>query len=208
MSPLIHINDVVLKGIIKDIQPSHVIDGVSFDKAKLICKRENGKEDVINLRFKSFSNPYKDNDEVCIKGNLRSYSYKVENDKNKVVIYVFTYFDEPEEEITETNKVVIDGRICKINELRTTRDGKHNIHYILANNIISTDGNKRLNSYIPCIAWGKIAKELSKLDVNTQLLINGEIHSREHKKVHPNGEIELRVAHELVVNSFEVINAV
>lgn len=208
MSPLIHINDVVLKGIIKDIQSSHVIDGVSFDKAKLICKRENGKEDVINLRFKSFSNPYKDNDEVCIKGNLRSYSYKVENDKNKVVIYVFTYFDEPEEEITETNKVVIDGRICKINELRTTRDGKHNIHYILANNIISTDGNKRLNSYIPCIAWGKIAKELSKLDVNTQLLINGEIHSREHKKVHPNGEIELRVAHELVVNSFEVINAV
>ena len=208
MGPLIHINDVILKGIIKDIQPSHVIDGVSFDKAKLICKRENGKEDVINLRFKSFSNPYKDNDEVCIKGNLRSYSYKVENDKNKVVIYVFTYFDEPEEEITETNKVVIDGRICKINELRTTRDGKHNIHFILANNIISTNGNKRLNSYIPCIAWGKLAKELNKLDVNTQLLINGEIHSREHKKVHPNGEIELRVAHELVVNSFEVINAV
>ena len=208
MGPLIHINDVILKGIIKDIQPSHVIDGVSFDKAKLICKRENGKEDVINLRFKSFSNPYKDNDEVCIKGNLRSYSYKVENDKNKVVIYVFTYFDEPEEEITETNKVVITGRICKINELRTTRDGKHNIHFILANNIISTNGNKRLNSYIPCIAWGKLAKELDKLDVNTQLLINGEIHSREHKKVHPNGEIELRVAHELVVNSFEVINAV
>lgn len=208
MTNVLNINNVILHGIIKDIQPSHIIDGISYDKAKLICKRDNGKEDVINLRFKSFSNPYKDNDEIPIKGNLRSYSYKVDNDKNKVVIYVFTYFDKPDEEDIEYNKVTINGRICKINELRTTRDGKHNIHLILANNIISTDGNKRLNSYIPCIAWGKIAKELNKLDVNSQLLINGEIHSREHKKVHPNGEIELRVAHELVINSFEVTNAV
>lgn len=198
-------NEIILNGIIKEIQPSHNIDGITFDKAKLICPREDGKEDVINLRFKSFSNRYKDNDEIYIKGNIRSYSYKVSEDKNKVVIYVFTYFDEPEDEEFIKNRVSIDGRICKINSLRTTRNGKHNIHFILANNLISADNSKRLNSYIPCIAWGNIAKELSKLDVNTQIKLEGQFHSREHKKVYENGEVEIRVAHELVVTGYEVI---
>ena len=199
-------NEGIFRGILKDIQPSHTIDDITFDKAKLLVKRANGQEDVINLRYKSFCNKYKENDEISIKGNVRSYSYKVSEDKNKVVIYVFTYFDEPDvEQLEVNNKVVIDGRICKINPLRTNKNNKHNIHFILANNLISVDGSKRLNSYVPCIAWGVTAKEMSKLSVNTKLKIEGELHSREHKKVHDNGEIELRVAHELHVNSFEVV---
>lgn len=199
-------NKILLHGVIKDIEPSHTIDKISFSKAKLITKRNNGQEDVINLRFKSFSNRYKDSDEITITGNVRSYSYKVSEDKNKVVIYVFTYFDEPEtEQLGSNNSVTIDGRICKINELRENKNGKHNIHFILANNLVSGDSTKRLNSYIPCIAWGKVAREMSELSVNTRLEINGELHSREHKKVYPNGEVEFRVAHELLVQSYKVI---
>lgn len=196
-------NDVILKGILKDIQHSHEIDDVTFDKAKLLVKRDNGVEDIINLRFKSFSNVYKDNDEVSLKGNLRSYSYKVSEDKNKVIIYVFTYFDKPEEE--ENNKVTLDGRICKINPIRTTRTGKHNLHLILANNLVFEGQSRRLNSYIPCIAWGKVAKEISELGVNTKISVSGSIHSREHKKKYDNGNVEIRVAHELLIDSFEVV---
>lgn len=198
-------NDCIFKGILKDIEPSHSIGDINFDKAKLIVKRDNGQEDMINLRYKSFCNKYKENDEISIKGNIRSYSYKVSEDKNKVIIYVFTYFDEPSEDTTKNNIVCIDGRICKINPLRTNKNGKHNIHFILANNINSTDNTRRLNSYIPCIAWGTTAKELDKLSVNTKLKIVGELHSREHKKTHENGEVEIRVAHELHVISFEVV---
>lgn len=198
-------NEGIFRGVLKDIQPSHTIGDITFDKAKLLVKRDNGQEDLINLRYKSFCNKHKENDEIAIRGNLRSYSYKVSEDKNKVVIYVFTYFDEPETEIESNNRVEIDGRICKINPLRTNKNGKHNIHFILANNLNSANNQHRLNSYIPCIAWGSTAKELSKLTVNTKLKIIGELHSREHKKIHPNGEIELRVAHELHVSSFEVI---
>ena len=57
-------NDIYLRGILKEVEPSHEIDGITFDKAKLICKREDGKEDAINLRFKSFSNKYSENDEI------------------------------------------------------------------------------------------------------------------------------------------------
>ena len=199
-------NNVFLRGVITDIEPSHVIDDIEFSKAKLICKRPNGKEDMINLRFKAFSNTPKEDTEITIEGNLRSYSYRASEDKNKVLLYVFTYFDAPEEEHEGNNRVELDGRICKINELRTTQNGKHNIHFILANNIINHNNSKRLNSYIPCIAWGKLAKDLSKLTVNANLKLIGEIHAREHKKVHPDGTVEFRVAHELVVNSFEVIS--
>lgn len=198
-------NIAILKGHLKDIEPSHSIGDVSYDKAKLLVTRENGQEDLINLKYKSFSNKYSEGDEVFIKGNLRSYSYKVSETKNKVVIYVFTYFDKPGEEIDVNNSIHIDGRICKINPLRTNKNGKHNIHFILANNLVSADSSRRLNSYIPCIAWGTTAKELSKLTVNTQLKLIGELHSREHKKVHEDGEIEIRVAHELHITSFEVI---
>ena len=159
-------NKVTLQGIIKDIEPSHTIDNISYNKARLIVQRSNGREDVLNLKFKKFSNPYKENDTISLTGNIRSYSYKVDSTKNKVNIYVFTYFDAPE--IESSNQVELDGRICKMNELRTTKQGKHNVHFIVANNIVSDDSTKRLNSYIPCIAWGKLAHELSNLPVNTQ----------------------------------------
>lgn len=199
-------NNIILQGVLKDIEHSHEIDTINFDRAKLIVDRKNGNQDVINLRFKSFSNKYKENDRITITGNVRSYSYPVSEHKNKVVIYVFTYFDDPQlENLESNNQVTIDGRICKMNELRKNKSSKDNLHFILANNIISNDKTKRLNSYIPCIAWGKLAKELSELTVNTQVKLLGELHSREHRKIHEDGEVEFRVAHELLVTDYEVV---
>ena len=200
-----NINDVFLSGTIKEIAPSHVIDGVEFSKAKLICKRDNGQEDVINLRFKSFSNHYSENDEISLKGNIRSYSHKTEDGRNKVTIYVFTYFDESEDNFEGNNVVHLTGRICKMNELRRTRNNKNNIHFIVANNLVSGDSGKRLNSYIPCIAWGNLAVQLSSLTVNDKVELIGRLHSREHTKTYENGKTEIRVAHELLIDSFEVL---
>lgn len=196
-------NSVILKGKLQDIQYSHTIDTVDFHKARLVCKREDGREDIVNVRFKSFSNTYRDGAEVNIEGNLRSYSY-VEDNTNKVLIYVFTYFNLPESDEDISNRVEIDGRICKMNPLRKTRSGKHNLHFILANNL-STGEGKRLNSYIPCIAWGKLARELCELPVNTKVKLVGQIHSREHVKHHDDGTQEIRVAHELAIDGYEVI---
>ena len=47
--------------------------------------------------------------------------------KNKVDLYVFTYFDTPELDTNDQeviNEFELDGRICKIDTLRTTSDGK------------------------------------------------------------------------------------
>ena len=98
-----------------------------------------------------------------------------------------------------------DGRVCKIEELRQTRSGRNNIHLIVANNLIVSEGSKKLNSYIPCIGWGDVAVELSKLKVNTPIKIYGALHSREYRKTFEDGSFEIRVAHECVIDSFELI---
>lgn len=194
-------NKITLRGVFTNVKPSHKIKDIEYDQANLLVPRKDGKEDIVSLKFKKFSNKYNENTEIELTGNIRSYSRKLDNGKNKVSLYVFTYFDVPEDDTV--NNVKIDGRICKIEPVRKTVNGKTNIHFILANNLV-TDSEQKLNSYIPCIAWGKLAKELSLLSVNTLLEIEGELHSREYKKKINEEEFEIRVAHELVVTSFEV----
>lgn len=201
-------NKIRLKGILTNVEPSHTIQNIEFNKANLIVTRDSGKEDILNIRFKKFSNPYENNQEVTLSGNLRSYSSKLDCGKNKVELYVFTYFDQPEldEDDQEViNSVELDGRICKIDQLRVTHTGKKNVHLIIANNLIVSEGQKKLNSYIPCIAWGNVAVELSKLPVNTKIVLKGELHSREYKKPLSDGTFEIRVAHECLINNFVVL---
>jgi hypothetical protein len=192
-------NEIKLCGTIRNIEYSHSIGDIDYDKANLIVQRDNGVDDIISLRFKKFSNIYKDGDTARIVGNVRSYSKQTIDGKNKVDIYVFTYFDSPDEDDV-TNRFVIDGRICKIEGIRILPNGKKNIHFIVANNLV-TGGGKKLNSYLPCIAWGKMAQEISSMHVNDFVKISGKLQSREYKKYTYNDDFEIRVAHELYVDS-------
>lgn len=201
-------NNIRLKGILRDIQDSHVINDIEFCKAHLIVPRDDGKEDVLNIRFKKYSNLYKEDQQITFSGNVRSYSSRLDSGKNKVELYVFTYFDQPdldENDQEYTNFLELDGRICKIDNLRTTRSGKNNIHLIIANNLIVSDGSKKLNSYIPCIAWGKCAEILSTLHVDSRIKIKGQFHSREYKKKFPDGNFEFHIAHEVEIEEVEIL---
>lgn len=196
-------NNILLKGCLRNIQPSHKIKDIEYDQADLVVTRANGKDDIITIKFKKYSNKYKEGDLVELIGNIRSYSQKISDNKNKVSLYVFTYFDLPEDNVS--NFFELDGRICKIEPLRITKDGKANIHFILANNLIIEETGQKLNSYLPCIAWGSLARKIAELAVNTKILTRGEFHSREYKKILSGNEFEFRVAHELVINTFEVL---
>lgn len=204
-------NEVILKGIIRDITSSHVINNVEYDQANLITTRHDGKEDILSLKFKKFSNIYKEGDEIELTGNIRSYSQKIDENKNKVSLYVFTYFDLPSTDIENfadiTNEVILDGRICKIDSLRITQNGKANLHFVIANNIISSDGSQKLNNYIPCVVWGRLAYKLQDLAISTKVQVKGELHSRTYKKTLENGELDIRTAHELVIQDLEVLDA-
>lgn len=201
-------NTIRLKGVLQNIQDSHTINDIEFSRANLIVHRDDGKEDVLNVRFKKYSNPYQEDQEVSFSGNIRSYSARLDSGKNKVELYVFTYFDQPdldENDQEYTNFLELDGRICKLDQIRETRGGKKNIHLILANNLIVSDGSKKLNSYVPCIAWGEIAEKIAALHIDSQITIKGQLHSREYKKKFADGTFEFRVAHEVEITGLEIL---
>lgn len=190
-------NEIILKGFLRNIQYSHNIKDIEFYKAELVSKQENGKENIINLKFKRFSNPYQEGDEVTLIGNIRTYSQKID-DKSKVEVYIFTYFDLPEEETDLTNFAYLDGRICKKGDLRKTQAGKDVIDFIIANNLKAE--NQSLNCYIPCVAWGKLAKRIANMNVSDYLNLKGQLQSREYKKKISEDDYEIRVAHELNIS--------
>ena len=194
-------NEVTLQGYIRDIEFSHDIGNVEYGKANLICPGQNGKEDdIISLRYKKFSNRYKEGDLIELRGNIRSYSQRLEN-KNKVEIYVFTYFDIPGE--LKKNEIIIDGNICKMGKLSVSKYGKRYIHFTLANNIF-TPGGKKLNNYIPCTVYDELAEQIEQeYDVKDHINIIGSLHSHTYKKHLLDNSIEYRIAHEVVVKECE-----
>lgn len=195
-------NKISLRGYLRDIQYSHNIGDIEYEKANIICPNSFGKDDdIISLKYKKYSNKYKEGDFIELEGNLRSYSTSI-NGKNSVQIYVFTYFDKPD--IISINNTDIDGRICKIDKIKTTKYGKKYLHFTLANNIF-TNNNKKINNYIPCTCYDDIAQEFSNLSVNTKLNISGEFHSHCYKKYTIEDNFEYRVAHELTIKEYEIV---
>lgn len=201
-------NEIKLRGYIRDIQYSHTIKDVDYDKANLIVPNiHTNEDDIITLCFKHFSNHYENGDLIDIVGNIRSYSQKLSEDKNKVNIYVFTYFDTPQgvEDEPITNQVELDGRICKIDNIRKHNTGPDSLSFILANNIILPEGRGKINNYIPVVCWGKHATELSALNVSDRIAIRGSLQSRTYKKHLSDDSVELRVAHEIVLSGYEFL---
>ena len=75
-------NKITLRGIIRNIVPSHKINDIEYNKADIIVKRKDGKEDVITVCYKKLSCKYKEDETVSLIGNIRSYSKKIDNEKN------------------------------------------------------------------------------------------------------------------------------
>ena len=194
-------NEIILRGIVRNIRPSHTVNDVEYYQADVVTQRKDKKEDSVVIKFKKHINKYKELDKVELVGNIRSYTEQLSNGKNKVYIYVFTYQDYPvvsnDEDDILNNIFIVDGRICKINELRTTSNGKKNIHFILANNIFTSNGQK-INNYLPVTCWGNLAKQISNMNVNDRVTIKGELHSRTYHKFNDDNEKEYNVTYELL----------
>lgn len=158
---------------------SHESRGERFFTFPLETRRLSGTADCLNIIARESMLEHLDVAESAklrVSGELRSFNNK-RGPGSRLVITVFAR-EITLEEGEDSNEVSLCGTICKPPNLRTTPMGRDICDFMLA-------VNRRYgrSDYLPCIAWGAKAKEVSWWPVGTAVELTGRIQSRQYLKV-------------------------
>lgn len=200
-------NQVTLSGeIVSNFEFSHEIFGEGFYTAMLASERASGQKDVIPIMVSDRLVDVKADWTgrfVKVLGQFRSYN-KHEESGNRLILSVFvTEFEEFEEmpfSDNYSNRISLDGYICKQPNYRETPLGRE-----IADILLAVNRNYGKSDYIPCIAWGRNARFANELEIGTRLQIEGRIQSREYQKRISDDEYKTRVAYEVSISKMETV---
>lgn len=186
-------NQVLLRGTV-DSPPrfSHENHDRRFCTFPLRVQRLSGNEDIVNVvadyELLEAVDP-NGGDSLCVAGELRSFNNR-SGCGSKLIISIYAQ-QLTVEEGEDINQVSVVGTICKEPVFRTTPLGRDICDLMLAVN-----RRYRRTDYLPVIAWGRTAREMSALSVGTQLHVQGRIQSRKYIKV-MGDESQERTAYEI-----------
>ena len=165
-------NEVILEGSpLGEPERSHENHGQLFFRQLLEVPRLSGTRDVLPL-LRSFNN----------RGGTG----------RRLVLTVYTQAIEPGEG-EAVNRITLTGTLCKPPVYRRTPLGRSICDLILA--VPRSYGRA---DYLPVIAWGQAASQVSGLAVGDPLSLEGRVQSRIYRKMTEIGPEE-RVAYEVSV---------
>ena len=198
MDNVIQNNYAELSGLLTELPHySHETRGEKFYIMPISVKRLSGTIDTLNViaREKLLPQDMRVGMNVHIFGQLRSYNNK-SNIGAKLIVSIFAreIIWEPCE---ERNDILLKGTICKKPNFRTTPLGREICDFMLA---INRKYSK--SDYIPCIAWGIKAREISLMDVGNVVTVSGRLQSRTYIKMVDGTPIE-KTAYEVSVIEYE-----
>lgn len=198
-------NTVIVAGDIAScVQYSHSVASESFFRTNLRVLRASGAKDIIPILFSERlprAACVKPGLRVAVSGQFRSYNPKG-SDGRKLELFVFANSLEVDSALRDTNKIAIDGFICKQPTLRATPGGRVISDLLLAVNRVPLYWK---TDYIPCVVWGRNAEYASELNIGTQIVIVGRIQSREYIEKLDDGTQETRAACEVSANRIDVM---
>lgn len=173
---------------------SHENHGQRFYKFPLRVERLSGQADVpivvasetLLTRF-----PVREGQPLRAVGQLRSFNNK-SGQGSRLVITVLAQ-ELAEGDGGSLNRIELSGVLCKQPYLRRTPLGRSICDIILA-------VNRRYGraDYLPCIAWGQVAAQVSQMTVGDRLALEGRVQSRTYTKM-LDGGAEERVAFEVSI---------
>lgn len=197
-------NQVTLSGeIVSNFEFSHEVYGEGFYTDMLASERTSGQKDIIPIMVSDrLINITEEKgwigQKMNISGQFRSFNKREENRK-KLMLYVFANEFIPVDEIDDKNHISLDGYICKQPIYRETPLGRE-----IADILLAVNRPYGKSDYIPCIAWGRNARFASGLEVGTRLQIEGRIQSGEYQKRISDDECETRTAYEVSISKMEI----
>ena len=175
---------------------SHVARDGEYWKFPLAVSRLSGAQDVINVvmsRALMEQVELEDLPRIRVRGEVRSFNNR-SGVGPKLVITVLA------REITFTdgdyvNCVHLTGNLCKEPNLRRTPMGREICDLMLAVN--RREGR---SDYLPCIAWGAMAREAGDWQVGDRVELTGRLQSRDYIKL-VDGEPVEKTAFEISASS-------
>ena len=186
-------NIVTLRGILQQLpQFSHENHGKRFYRFFLEVPRLSGAVDILPVIAESALFEGIDptaGEMITVVGQIRSHNNR-ENGVRRLLIFVYAGAVMVEDG-PPINDVTISGPLCKEPVYRRTPLGREICDVMLA---IPRAFHRA--DYLPCILWGRTAREVSGCHVRDSITVSGRLQSRVYTKLTEDGPEE-RTAYEI-----------
>lgn len=127
---------------------------------------------------------------VAVTGQVRSFNQITETGRH-LVISVYAESLELTDEAPD-DQVTLTGTLCRDPVYRRTPLGRE-----ICDGMLAVNRTYRRTDYLPCIFWGRTARQIAGLTTGARITLTGRLQSREYTKVLPDGETETRTAYEI-----------
>ena len=184
---------------------THSVAEEKFYDGVLIVPRTSGVSDRIPVTFPGRlieGVEFNSNLDIFVTGSLRSYNKVDENGVGHLSLTLFANEFSQNPVILGANEglnlAVLTGNICRKPLYRQTPYGREICDFMVAVNRAF-----RKSDYIPCIAWGRNARYMSRQPMSTRVTVSGRFQSREYDKILADGTTVRKTAYELSVQSVD-----
>ena len=173
-------NRAVLCGHIYEApQFSHENHGRKFYKFPLEVRRLSGTIDTLPILAGEEileQNDLWEGDFVRVQGQIRSFNNRSDVGR-RLILSVYAESMVCTDEGPE-NDILLQGALCKTPILRQTPLGREICDVMLA-----VSRRYRRTDYVPCILWGRTAREAAGLSPGSVIQLHGRLQSRDYIKV-------------------------
>lgn len=188
-------NGVLLRGeVVASPVLSHQNHGQDYFIFPIAVRRFSGNFDTLNVVApQSVIDRCLLNrgDTVEVSGEVRSYNNRTGSGSRLIITVYARSIEQTGEE--HENRLKLTGVLCKPPVLRRTPLGRD-----ICDMMLAVNRKYGRADYLPCIAWGALARHCAQRKVGERIAIEGRLQSRGYVKQLENGSEE-RVAYEVSV---------
>ena len=134
---------------------------------------------------------------VLVTGQVRSYNQVDETGRHLIISVYAEQIELTDEEPDDV--VILTGTLCRDPVYRRTPLGRE-----ICDGMLAVNRSYRRTDYLPCIFWGRTARQIAELSAGARITLTGRLQSRAYNKLLANGETETRTAYEISAVSAEL----
>lgn len=194
-------NEVILRGTLQELpQFSHENHGKRFWKFHIEVPRLSGAVDILPVIVDEQVLGQLDptgGQMMTVTGQIRSHNQRTDGVR-RLIIFVFAT-SVIAEDGEPLNQVILEGPLCREPTFRMTPLGRE-----ICDAMLAVPRAFHRADYLPCILWGKIAKEISQCHTSDVINISGRLQSRIYTKQTEDGPQE-RTAYEISALTAEIV---